>query len=223
MNSKKIDISLVITNYNKARLIDRAIRSCLNQLVFRKTIEIIVIDDASTDDSIKVISEFSDEIKLHVNSSNMGVAHSSNVGIEMAMGRYLMRVDADDYLSALSCEFLSQILDNNSSIDYVYADHYRINVSGHITEKVSLSTKDILYMHGAGVLMRTEMLRSVGGYDVSLRNCEDYDLLYRLDKDGYKGYHVPAPLYRYYIHGGNMTLTEERIMFKNIVEKKHGI
>lgn len=59
------DITLVICNYNRAEFIDRAIRSCLNQFIMNRKIEVIVVDDASTDNSISIIQEFNDEIKLH--------------------------------------------------------------------------------------------------------------------------------------------------------------
>lgn len=218
-----IDISIIITNYNKADFIDRAIRSCINQIIFKKNIEIIVVDDCSTDDSLEIISEFKDEIQLIINDQNRGVAFSSNAGLGRSSGKYVIRVDADDYISNLSLEILSQILDNNQDFDYVYADHYRVDTRGFKIEKVKLDTQDALYKHGAGILMRTSVLRAIGGYDEVLRNCEDFDLIVRLQKSGSKGYYIPLPLYRYYIHGENITLTPERGEFWKIVEKKHGI
>lgn len=219
----KVDISIIITNYNKANFIDRAIRSCINQITFKKNIEIIVVDDCSTDDSLQIISEFKGDIQLIINEKNRGVAFSSNAGLEKSSGKYFIRVDADDYISNMSIEILSQILDNNEEIDYVYADHYRVDTRGFKVEKVKLDTQNALYNHGAGILMRTSALRAIGGYDELLRNCEDFDLIVRLQKSGSKGHYIPLPLYRYYIHGQNITLTPERVEFWKIVEEKHGI
>ena len=70
----QVDFTLVITNYNKARFIDRAIRSCLMQLIFRRNIEIIVVDDASTDNSLHIVNEFKNDVRLLVNETNKGVA-----------------------------------------------------------------------------------------------------------------------------------------------------
>jgi len=217
------DFTLVITNYNKARFIDRAIRSCQMQLMFQRLIEIIVVDDASTDDSMKIIGEFSSDIRLFANESNKGVAHASNLALENSTGKYWMRVDADDFLNMYACATMGMILDENDDIDYVYCDHFRVDVHGVKVSKVRLDTEDALFEHGAGVLFRTDMLRDIGGYDAELRNCEDYDLLLRLKASGRKGYYVPIPLYRYYIHGKNMTLTKERQSYRKIVEAKHGI
>lgn len=219
----QIDFTLVITNYNKARFIDRAIRSCLMQLVFRRNIEIIVVDDASSDNSLQIVQEFKNDVRLLVNETNKGVAHASNLALANSQGRYWMRVDADDFLNMYACAFMAGILDENEDITFVYCDHYRVDVHGVKVSKVRLDSDEALYEHGAGVLFRTEDLREFGGYDESLRNCEDYDLLYRLKRAGRKGHYLPIPLYRYYIHGDNITLTPERQEFKKRVEQKHGI
>ena len=223
MMINRCDFTLVITNYNKARFVDRAIRSCLMQLVFRRNIEIIVVDDASTDDSMKILREFDSEIRLFENEKNKGVAHASNLALANSNGEYWMRVDADDFLNMYACAFMGSLLDENSDLDFVYSDHYRVDVHGAKISKVRLDTDEALYEHGAGVLFRTDVIREIGGYDDSLRNCEDYDLLYRLKQSGRKGHYLRVPLYRYYIHGENMTLTDERQQFKKIVKDKHGI
>lgn len=220
---KKPIISLVITCFNKEKFVDRAIRSCLNQIIFNKDIEIIVVDDCSTDNSLRVISEFSTSVRLIKNSKNLGVAESSNSALKIATGKYLMRVDADDYLGNLSCETLVNILESNEKYAYAYADHVRVDVRGFKVETVRLDSKKVLYEHGAGVMMKKEVLDQVGGYDNALRNCEDYDLLYRIDQLGVESFYMPVPLYRYYIHGENITLGKDRSEFKTLVENKNGI
>lgn len=218
-----VDFTLVITNYNRAEFIARAIRSCLMQLILRKTIEVIVIDDASTDNSTEILKEFSKDIRLFKCDVNMGVARASNIGLENAKGRYWMRVDADDFLNMHACSYMGAILDENDEIDYVYCDHYRVDVQGVKISKVRLNNDEALFEHGAGVLFRTDVLRHLGGYDEKLRNCEDRDLLYRIKKDNKAGYYLPVPLYRYYIHGNNISQTQERREFRSIVEKKHEV
>lgn len=215
--------SLVIANYNRAKFLDRAIRSCTTQLLFRTPYEILVVDDASTDGSKGIIEEFSNDVRAFYNEDNHGVAHASNIAIENATGEYWMRVDSDDFLNHYACSFMGAVLDENPEIDYVYCDHYRVDVRGVKVSKVKLDTNEMLYEHGAGVMFRTDRLREIGGYDNSLRNCEDYDLLLRLQQSGAKGYYLPVPLYRYYIHGENMTLTEERKKLKKNVRNKHGL
>lgn len=217
------DCSLVITNFNKKQFLARAVRSCLNQFLLRKKTEVIVVDDGSDDGSLDTIKEFNDHIKLISLGKNYGVARASNVGLQNSTAEYWMRVDADDYLSAEACFHLTAILDNNKDFDFAYADHYRIDLRGNRLERVRLNTERSLFEHGAGILFRTNTLIELGGYDEDLRNAEDYDLLLRLKQAEKKGYYLPVPLYRYYIHGANITLDESRQHFWDVVEKKHGI
>lgn len=215
--------ALVIANYNRATYLDRAIRSCLTQLTIGSAAQVIVIDDGSTDSSIEVCKEFADTICLYEAEENRGVAWASNKGLELACAEYWMRVDSDDYLSNLACQIMGAILDANEQIDFVYCDHYRVNEFGKRIELVRLNSREALLDHGAGVLFRASALRAIGGYDESLRNAEDYDLLLRLFESGSRGFYLPVPLYRYYIHGQNISLNKERDAYKEQIRRKHEI
>ena len=98
------DISIVICNYNYGNYITRAIRSCLSQR--NVNFEVIVVDDCSTDDSIDKILAFGDDVRLIRNKKNMGVAESSNIGLNAAKGRFVIRVDSDDFVNKDMCYFL---------------------------------------------------------------------------------------------------------------------
>ena len=167
----------MITNYNRAEFLARSIRSCLLQLILHQKIEVLIVDDGSTDGSKAVLNEFNDEVDIISLETNQGVAAASNVGLKHAKGKYWMRVDADDYLSMHACAFMGAVLDNNDDIGFVFGDHIRLEDQGKSKERVSLADEETLFEHGAGVLFRTEILRSIGGYDESLLNCEDRDLL----------------------------------------------
>ena len=215
--------SIIITNYNRAKFIDRAIRSCLDQLLFcNMDIEIIVVDDGSTDDSEKILRMLKGSIILVKHEYNRGVAAASNTGLANATGDFVIRLDADDFLNKMAIYMMSLILIENSDIDYVYTDHFRVNEMGFKEERVQLNTEELLYEHGAGVLFRTKILNALGGYDETLQNCEDYDLLIRVTST-YKGFYLPIGLYRYYIHGDNLTLNDERKKYKKIVRDRYGL
>ena len=90
-------VSIIITLYNKEKSIRRAILSAINQTY--RDIEIIVIDDCSTDDSKKICEEYNENIKLYSTEKNSGLPHSRNLGIEIAQGEFITFIDADDYLN----------------------------------------------------------------------------------------------------------------------------
>jgi len=215
--------SLVITNFNRENFLARAIRSCLNQMVIREEIEVIVVDDGSTDNSIEICEEFKDNITLSKFNSNKGVASASNEGLRLSNSPFWIRVDSDDYISQFACHFMGSILKSNQEFDFVYCDHIRVNVQGVSQEIVKLNSKEKLLNHGAGVMFRKDALEKLGGYDETLKNAEDYDLLHRLIDSGSRGYYLPVPLYRYYIHGKNITLSGDREKFKRIIREKYGI
>src|SRR5215216_6593391 len=99
---KSMKTSIIITAFNYARYIERCIRSCLNQqLIEPGTNEVIVVDDGSQDDTLAVIEKFKRLPKFHViaNQKNLGVAEAANAGIRESLGQYIIRVDADDYVS----------------------------------------------------------------------------------------------------------------------------
>ena len=217
-----IDVSIVITNYNKGSLLERAVRSAINQILIRKTIEVIIVDDASTDDSLDKFSDIHDKLRIVKHKKNLGVSAASNTGIKESVGKYWMRVDADDYLSQMSVQYMSAILDNNKDIGFVYADHYLINSSMQKPKRIKLDTDEKLLLHGAGVMFRRKILKEYGGYDKNLRNGEDFDLIARMIKGGVKSHYIPLPLYRYYVQSEGLTNHEDRERIIKSLRAKYG-
>lgn len=202
------DVSVIICNYNNARYIGRAIRSCLKQTLDKNRYEIVVVDDCSTDESREVISSFADSVKPIFLVENKGVAEASNVGIKHALGRFIIRVDADDYISPLTLQFLLEILEQNPDIGFVYSDHLRVDDDERVLKRINLDTLNLLTRHGAGIMFRKSYMEAIGLYKPELRNAEDYDLIKRYIKN-WDGFHLPIPLYRYRLHDMNMTRDEE--------------
>lgn len=218
-----MDISIVITNYNREKFINRAVNSCLSQLLTNVRVETIVVDDNSTDASLKQLEKFGEKIKIINHKKNKGVAAASNTGLMACNGKYFMRVDSDDFISAYICQILFMLIEANPEYDFVYCDHVRVDEIGRREELIRLNNQETLYKHGAGILFRKSILFDIGLYDENLRNAEDYDLLIRLQKAQKKGFYLPLPLYRYYIHGENMTLNEDRNSYEKIVRDRHGV
>ena len=77
-----MDITLAILNFNRSKFLDRSLRSCLDQVLSNKSIEVIVIDDASTDESLKYLKGFEKYIKIYRNKKNMGAGYSSKLAVK---------------------------------------------------------------------------------------------------------------------------------------------
>jgi len=200
-------VSVIITCYNLADYIDRATRSCLNQTLPEEEFEVIVVDDASTDYSRKIITGLGHFVKPIFLEKNVGVAEASNIGIEKAKGKYIIRVDGDDYINRNILFIMSEILEWNDDIGFVYCDQIKVDEGEE--RRVEINTLEKLLNNGAGVMFRKSYLESIGLYDPKLRTSEDYDLILRYMKN-FNGYHLRLPYYRYFQREGSLSKSPDR-------------
>jgi len=191
--------SIIITNYNYGRYVARAIRSCLDQT---EPVEIIVVDDASTDDSVTVIKAFSPYIKHVQLLDNVGIAKCRNAGITEATGQYVMFLDADDCIHRDTARILGLYLDFNTFVDAVESDHFIVDEGLRVLDRRSPLTTPI----ACGVMYRTEVFKKIGGYNKVDR--EDIDFRTRFIKHEMSIAYIDIPLYRYRYHGKNAILTK---------------
>lgn len=114
MNKK---ISVIVAVYNTEKYVERCLNSLLNQTY--QNLEIIVVEDDSTDNSKEVLKKYShnDKVKLIYNKKNSGLSYSRNVGLENATGSYIGYIDSDDYVDLDYYEKLMQsIIDSKAEI-----------------------------------------------------------------------------------------------------------
>ena len=130
-----------------------------------------------------------------------------------------MRVDSDDYLNRFAIDIMADVLRFNNNYGYVYCDHYKTDEWGLKQKVVKLQSKKNLLAHGAGILFRTSLIKKVGNYNKKLREAEDHDLILRLNKIS-KGFYLPIPLYRYYIHGDNISNSGKRAKYIQLIKQK---
>ena len=213
-----VKISVIITCYNLEKHIARAINSCLNQTLDDDHYEIIVIDDSSSDSSWDVISGFGNLVKSHRLPKNSGVSSASNVGIKMSTGKYIVRVDGDDFINRNFLHVMIEVLDWNDDVGFVYCD--QIIVNDNLERRQEINTLDKLLDNGAGVMFRKKYLEALGLYDEGLRNREDYDLILRYLKN-FNGYHLRLPYYRYFRREGSLsTKKRERQAIKEKIDSE---
>lgn len=205
-----MDITIAILNFNRSSFLDRSLRSCLEQFTTNKKIEIIVVDDNSKDDSIKFLNQFKKSIKIIKNKKNMGVGYCSNLAVKKARGKFFLRVDSDDYINKLTVQVMSEVLENNPNISFVYGDHFRVDENSIKQKLVKIDNLEKLFLHGAGIMFRRSDILKIGNYNKKLRGAEDHDLILRLLKSNKKFFRIPIPFYRYYIHNKNLSKKQKR-------------
>ena len=196
------DVSVVITNYNYSRYLDRCIRSCLNQNNIN--VEVIVIDDASTDNWEEVVEPFKEYIRFVHLPENVGVATAANIGIKQSRGRFFMRVDADDFISPDTCYFLHYYMQKNRdafgvACDYILVNNYEEKIERKYANKDPVS---------CGIMYRKNLFLELGGYNPKMRHREEEEIRKRLG-DKYTIHNLNIPFYRYRMHDKNKTKQPE--------------
>lgn len=117
-----IKISIIVPVYNVEAYLKKCIDSLINQTL--KEIEIILINDGSTDKSMDIIKSYTDTRIVFIDKNNTGIGSTRNLGIEKAKGQYLSFIDADDYVSEYFCERMYQKA-KESNCDIVICDYYK--------------------------------------------------------------------------------------------------
>lgn len=136
---KKVDISIVIPVYNAEKYLDRCLTSLVEQT--KKEIEIIIINDGSTDNSEKVIKKFKDDRIKYIKNENQGIGKTRNIGIKESIGKYLMFIDSDDYIEKDACELLYNKAEKEK-LDLVICDFYREKENGDKDEEKIIDFKN---------------------------------------------------------------------------------
>lgn len=209
--------SIIITCYNREKLISRSIRSALHQKnIDRDAYEIIVIDDFSSDSSLEKIIEFDSIIKIIKNKKNLGLSKSRNKAIKVSKGKYILMLDSDDYIAENFLHFLGSFLDYNKDWDAAASDYYKINLKGKILKRYSFSKNPI----ACGVLYRRKSIFDVGLYNSKFRALEDKEFRLKYLKKFIIGY-VNLPLYRYTMHSKNLTKNKKEIKKYTKMLKKY--
>ncbi len=184
-------ISIIIPNYNKSKWIDNCLNSVINQTY--KNIEIVFIDDCSTDNSVEVVKSINDDrIILIQNESNKGVSYCRNIGIKSSNGSYISTIDSDDIFFDNRKLELEMNLVNRNNISFS-----NIAMIGEKNEvKVIVGNPNNIKEGNLfnGILNRNIFIPrdflchksayyKCGFYDESMSLYEDWDLKIRLSMD----------------------------------------
>lgn len=201
-------VSVVLPAFNCSCTIGHVIESLLCQTY--KNIELIIINDGSTDDTKDVISSFADErIVLFDLNENSGISVALNKGLELSKGSYIARVDSDDFCETYRIETQVKFLEANSNISVCGTFQRIVGGFNDRLNKTAITNKEIksALIFSPTMLHSTVMFRRhiIEEFGVNLYNsdyylCEDYELWSRLSKT-VQFYNLPLYLCHYDMRG----------------------
>lgn len=215
------EITVLVPVYNMQHYIARCIRSLLSQSFSKNSYEIITIDDGSTDDSGKIIDQFIDP-KLHkvrkiTNGTNLGLPASLNKAIYDSDSKYIVRVDADDFVNFHFLNILYEFAEQNEDKAAVACDYLLVDDEENVIRRCSAYEDPI----ACGILFRRTALKSLGGYDEKFRAHEDKEFRVRFDQK-YSMAYASIPMYRYRRHRANMTNDlDSMALHLDMLQEKH--
>lgn len=192
-------ISVVIPYYNRARFIDECLASVFAQT--RPPDEIIVVDDASEPVQRRHLDKYGQRVRVIDQPVNRGVSAARNAGIHAATGDWIAFNDSDDRWVPEKLAVQLDHVTRNEGCDGVntairmFREDGRTSVSDPIAPRLTLA--DALHdnmIRVQSLFIKASVMRAVGGFDESMRCCEDDDLGIRLAAGGYRIHFLAQPL-----------------------------
>lgn len=209
--------SLIITTYNYAQYLERAIRSALDQSLPSDRYEILVVNDASTDRTEAILDNYTDQLRVFNLKENLGLAGARNFGLKKARGQFVVFLDADDYIHRDLLRVQKLFLEENNSLDAVSTDYWLVDDRGRHIRHVDAEKSPI----ACGIMFRKDFLFDVGLYDEAFKAREEEDLRIRWLKR-YQIYNLIIPMYRYRMHESNLTKNHSAMdAGAKLLDKKH--
>jgi glycosyltransferase involved in cell wall biosynthesis len=210
VQSSWVKVSVIIPAYNQGAYLGLAIQSVLEQT--HQDLEILVIDDGSTDDTRKVANQFIDKRIKYIYQDNKGLSAARNTGIRYSEGVYLSFLDSDDMFLPEKIQLQVSMLDSQPELGFVAGQAIPIDESGCNVGKIfktpiSDDPGQLLLgnpLHVGSVMLRRSCQEKVGFFDETLRSYEDWDMWIRLTVAGCKMGWVAQPVSYYRFHRAQM-------------------
>ena len=207
-------VSVIIPTYNKSHFLKHTIESVINQTY--SNIEIIVIDDGSTDNTEELAKSYGSKIK-YIKQNNLGGTASRNTGIKSATGKYLNFLDHDDLFLPEKIEKQVRVLESNPKVGFVHCRYFFIDEIGKQLAKVFILPEGNIYkkliagcfIWSGAPLIRKSCIDKVGIFDESIWS-SDWDMWLRIVKEETRIACVQEPLGEYRIHHESTMLNVEK-------------
>lgn len=208
MKNENIEISVIMYVYNNGNCIKHAIESILSQTF--PLFELIIINDASNDNSKNIIDSYDDRrISLVNNNENIGKYKSINHGVDISKGKYIAIMEADIIAFPKRLQIQYDYLEKNKNVLAIGSSAE--NYDGNLKKSIPYSYEDILFsllsdnkVFHSSLFVRIEKLRDVGNYNENFKDSSDYDLICKLAVTG-KIENLNIPLIKYIRHEINLS------------------
>ncbi len=200
-------VSVIIPVYNGGRFLKQALESVLNQ-TYQK-LEVIVIDDGSTDNTKDIVDSFS--TISYIYQENKGVASARNKAISIANGEYVTFVDADDIIVENKVELQLLCLENNAEVDICICNLENFvdpNFQHLIKEHEHfLNNEKISYMN---MMVRRNLFAKVGLFNERYKHSSDFEWITRAKDLNFKVEILPDVLQKRRLHNSNISVVARK-------------
>jgi len=212
-----LNISVVIPSYNRREFLKRSIDSAINQT--KKPLEIIVVDDGSTDGTETMIKSDYDFVKF-IKQKNKGVSAARNIGIKVSIGEWICFLDSDDEWKKDKLEKQINAMKSNPGYKFFHSNEIWIKNGLRINQKkkhkkyggdIFEKCLDMCRISPSSVMIDKTIFDEVGNFNEDLVVCEDYELWLRIC-DKYRVFFIDEPLIiKYGGHQGQLSYSIESI------------
>lgn len=201
-------VSVIIPCYNVENYINKCLDSVLNSSL--KELEIIVINDGSTDSTLDKIKKYKDKRIILIDKKNGGVASARNEGLKVATGEYITFLDSDDYIDEdMYKDMYERAIEGNLDIvacdtKLVYPDHFEIIPSLVDDTKINKHLMIDSYAVLWNKIYKKEILEGLF-FTKGINLCEDVEFLYKVYSRVKKMDGIKKPYYNYVQRPGSLT------------------
>ncbi|TXD36700.1 glycosyltransferase family 2 protein [Lujinxingia vulgaris] len=212
-------VSVYITCHNYGRYLEQAVESVLAQSL--QNWELIIVDDASSDETPEICQRYQEQdpqrIRVLRHEEAQGLQRNANRVLEMARGKYIMRLDADDWLDESALLVMSERMERRAEVALVYPNYFYVDAEGRFLgveqRKLPGSEARLLDLpaHGACTMVRRRVLKALGGYDERHNAQDGYELWLKVSRH-YAVEGVATPLFFYRQHPESLSRNEDRLL-----------
>ena len=222
VSATKITVYMPSKNYG--RFLEKSIQSVIRQTY--KNWELFVVDDNSSDNTSEIGEFYAASLpeKIHFvrHESSLGLQRVANDVLSRCTGKYIIRVDGDDWLDESALHILLCKIEEQDDTAIAYGNFLYVDANGDIIgceQKVNEQTNWIP-SHGACSLIRTQYLKNVGGYDEELNAQDGWDIWQKL-ANRYKIGYTSSYIFFYRQHSNSLSKNHRRLLFarRKIYEK----